>query len=164
MSKINELAKECLEQTNGIWKDAAELLELKLQTDSELMRELLKPMLSKAVWTVITKIARDQRKPFFKTDVEEEEFVKIHSDSKGIEAVSIRSWYAYNLQGGVKLGDATKEDLDVAIEYHKRFAENNAKKAVWLSKIREMTISRVKDTVTEDNIKEFAVSAGLKLD
>ena len=160
MSKrINDLAKQALEESNGNWHSAAKLMEFWLSTNQELREELLQPFLSKAVWDTVKACARLERKPYFNTPLEELKFAQVHSDTEGISHVSNRSWHNYPLQGGLKLGEAKYEDLRDAYEFHQKLADDNAFKARWLSAIASKiqgTNFKVAEIVSEEDIGRIA--------
>lgn len=152
---INDLAKKALDEVDGDWAKAAKTLESWLENDKSLMDEMLKPFLSKAVWTVITACARATRKPYF-TTTDVIELAQMSSDNtEGIEQVAKRAWFNYCLQGGLKLGEATYDDLQTAVETHQHLADTNAYKARWLARIASLVKGSGKDTVKESLTEEL---------
>lgn len=159
-NRINELVKQALEETNGNWADASKLMESWVNDDPELLKELMKPLISKAVWDAVRGYARSTRTPYFREGTNAEmSFVAKHNDIKGIEEVSNRSWYNYVLHGGLKLGEAKYQDLKDAYELHQRLAETNAFKARWIAAIAkkiENTNYKVCEVVSEEEIGKLA--------
>lgn len=149
------IAKQCLEEADGDWEQAAQLMEARVLNDDALYKEVALPLIKRAVWALVRGASRKKRQTFFSNR-------RVGKDTTtGIKAVAAMNWLDYPLMGGQKLGDATREDLQKNIEKHVSDAKENEKKANWLSRIQSGVVTVVRDSLSSDKIAELAEEVGL---
>lgn len=154
------VASDCLEQSNGDPKKASQLMRERLDSSDNLRDAVTRPLIDGAIWTLITKAMRQTRSNYFKQTNNERQGLAVvrTGGTKGIEAVSARNWYDYPLAGGLKLGDATKNDVNEQITIHLREVETNRQRAEFFKRIvdRIPDGKKVREVLTNDQIQEMA--------
>lgn len=149
------VARKCLAQAEGDWKAAAALMTRRAADDAALRTALL----DAAIWYAIRHAAASARPAYFRREAAEESDLS----KRGLRLMAARNMYDYPLMGGLRLGDATREDLAENIAKHEADAATNAKKAAWLTSVsRHVTEDkRVRECLDSEALERLAEAAGL---
>lgn len=149
---LNELAKICLERADGDWRAAADEMAVHVNSDDPLFRELMEPLLAGAVWDKIRYTAGRHRRSFHRHATAPKA-----PSNDGIKAVSQR-WYDYPIYGGVRLGDATKEDIKAAIEGYTIQEQSNRQRREFMERLHKKVPKgkQVRQVLSEDQIERLS--------
>ena len=131
------LAKECLLESNGDWEVAARAMQDRIDNDQKLFNEIMKPLVSKAIWDQIRIQSAQVRKSYQSTATP----VQNKDNTNGLFALAKESWLNYPIWGGKRLGEATAADLDAAIAGYQNLADANRTQAERMRRVR----SAIKD-------------------
>lgn len=149
---VGTLAERCLESCQGDWKKAAAKMEREVRSNAGLYSELMDPLVSGAVWERVRQAARSQRRSFHNAATAPKS-----PKNDGLEAVA-QSWYDYPIYGGVRLGDATREDLQSAIDGYRMHEQSNRMRREFMERIYAKLPDgkRVRETLHESEIERIA--------
>lgn len=157
---VAEMARKALAECDGDWEKAARLLRSWADSNETLYRALADSLIDKACWSAIRGASHNQRRNLF--DPTHGEIPLPNWNDADIRAVAKNGWYDYALPGGLKLGDAKREDVEEAIDFHMVQSRSNMVKAKWL----QLLLGRltdpakiVRDLVKEEIIAELAGQA-----
>lgn len=117
---IDGLAKQALDEADGDWGRAAAIFRTWVDFDQEIKDAILEPFLERGIWRAIRRAASFHRGWL--------ERKTTPVDQVGIEAMA-GAYFSYPLVGGLKLGDATINILEVERDMHQQFATANDLKA-----------------------------------
>ena len=131
------LAKECLLESNGDWQVAARAMQDRIDNDQDLFNEIMKPLVSKAIWDQIRVQAGQVRQAYQNT----EKPTQNKDDTSGLHSLARKSWLNYPIWGGKRLGEATAAELDAAIAGYQNLADANRTQAERMRRVR----SAIKD-------------------
>jgi len=147
---IAELASICIEDSDGDWSAAADLMEARVRDDRSLRDELTDPLISSAVWAAIRGASRKTRTAFHRAPNKA-------PSNDGIKAVA-KSWYDYPIYGGVRLGDATKDEILAAVDGYRVQEESNRARREFMERIASKlkASKKVRECLTEQQIEALA--------
>ena len=153
MTTLNELVKAAIEEGGGGWDDAVEILRKKLRGNKRLFDEVVWPIILISLryqvrshdhldrisfWNVMNAVGGDGVSG--ESDMSEARRTALLQSTMS----SIGSIYNYPLQGGKKLGDARRADMQVEISWHDSMAKANRVRADWF----KMIVARLPDEKT----------------
>lgn len=158
---IHSKAREALEKVGGDWSKAQAQFQSWLDHDRKLYRELIGPMVSKAIWDGIRSVAATMRQEALTSggDSSAYDHSKPNPDRAiadgALERVALRHLMEFPLQGGLVLGDATRPEVDAACELYAGLARGNARNEKWLKSISKAlpnATRRVRKAMGEDDL------------
>lgn len=152
-----DAARDCIEQAKGDRYKAAKLFRREVDEDGGLRRELIEPLLEKACWEQIRRVAHVDRKPYWSSTVKTG-----NDNTSGIASVAkkhAQDWLSYPLSCGKVLGDANRDEVDAERALHEMNARTNAVRARFYGKIVDAmgSAKRVRDALTNDKLDELSL-------
>lgn len=151
---LADAIKQAYEQADGYAEQAAQILKDWAQNNDPLYRALMDPLLDSAVWQAVNRHRRTQNRQY-RTKA------RTGSDNPaGLKQVAqqhAQDWLdGYRLRNGLRLGDATWEELVEEIEWHNTLAATNAQRARWYQKIVERIGDKpVRHALNNDTIEQL---------
>lgn len=133
VNPVMQAAREVLEEANGEWVEAAKIFRARLDNDQKLRAILLEPLLDKAIWAAIRGVDATYRK-----QLDHNLSLNNERTTEGLQAIAsdnYESYYDYPLTGGVKLGDANRDEIKDAMLLHRLYKTSNAIKETWFALI-----------------------------
>lgn len=149
--EVNELGRQALKKCGGDWERAAKWMRKQLDENTELMRELLDPLIDGQIWYVIRMLAHKQR-ACGPTCVGEDD------GRQGIESGAARQLLDYPLRGGLPLRKAKRPDIRAEREWHQTLVQTNAFKDRWYGLIeKQLRDDRkvVESVLTEERLQKL---------
>ena len=171
MGILNELVKAAMEESSGDWDGAVEILRKKLRGNKRLFDEVVWPIILISLRYQVRNNDHLDRMSFWgamnKLDgdgVSGESDMSQARRTALLESTmsSIGSIYNYPLQGGKKLGDARRADMQVEISWHDSMAKANRVRADWFKMIAARLPDEktaVRKALTETEIMEMGKAA-----
>ena len=139
---LNNLIEEAMREVDGVWDDAVESLRKKLRGSKKLFDEVIWPIILISLrYKVRSHDAIDRLDYWNEVIAGDGVSGESHMSEARITALmestvkAIGSIYNYPLQGGKKLGDAIKSDLEVETDWHDKMARTNGVRAEWFRMI-----------------------------
>jgi hypothetical protein len=152
------VAVSCLEEADGDWSMAAELMRKRIEEDADLRSEILKPLIDGAIWTLIRNAAHRTRTSWKPS----EEAEAAHGESVARIRRVAASLYDWPLPGGIKLGRATAQTLEEAISIYESNEKRNGARKAWLREIKSKVKGdkTVAECLTEAQIERLRIKHG----
>lgn len=152
----NKAAREAFTKAGGdIVEAQAELVKM-VNSDADLYKEVLDPWLSRACYDIIRKICRDDRRRIWNAP-----HLQVVDTSKGMSRASNTNLMDFPLPGGLRLGQATRDEVTKAASFYETQARNMTHKSTWLGLIGQGL--KANDTVekryTEERLLELQQEA-----
>lgn len=146
---LSKTAKKALDSADGDWAAATDLLCRWVRADTALYQALVEPMIDSAAYAAIRNVAHAARSRFKIAGLRANP-----DNSTGLKAIAAENWLDYPLQGGLKLGNASKNDLKTEIKEHEVLVKSNAKQARLYKKIitKMGAATTVRDALNGDDI------------
>lgn len=153
-----DVARQCLEDAKNDRLKASKLFRREIDEDGDLRRELIEPLLDKACWDQIRKVAHTDRKPYWASVGHQANA----DNTDGVQHVAqehARDWLSYPLSCGKVLGDANRDEVLAEQSMHDMHARQNAIRARFYGKIAEKMgkAKRVRDALTNDKLDELSL-------
>jgi len=156
---MNELAQKALEEAQGDWSKAFELMLQWVEDNPDALEEVIRH----GCWHAIQIAAANVRTQYFRSAASQcSEGVsgetQARTSSADLRSLAFKSWYNYQLPGGVRLGDADREKLDAAHQRYEKLANSNAQRARFVDRVRENVHGEktVEECLNEERIEEIA--------
>ena len=152
---LNQIATQCLDEAEGDWQAAATAMRAEIDSDEVLSAELLRPLISGAIWDLIRHAAHRDRKKCLQPDAGED-------NTDGLKAMARRTLLDFQLRDGKRLGDATRPDVIQAADWYGVLARTNGINATWLSAIVKKLPDDeklVSDVLTEEQARKLRTRA-----
>lgn len=154
---MRDEAREALEMAEGDWERALEILLDHTNRNEELKQRAV----VKGCWESIKQQAAQIRTSYFREAKEEEPSGERDSRVTGsaLRDLARRSWYDYQLPGGMRLGSATRDDLDAASHRYMKLAQTNEQRHNFVERVKSLLGDKegtVEDHVSEEAIEEVA--------
>ena len=171
MATLNELVNAAMKESSGGWDDAVEILRKKLRGSKRLFDDVVWPIIlislryqvrshdhldRMSFWNAISAVGGDGVSG--ESDMSQARRTALLESTMS----TIGSIYNYPLQGGKKLGDARRSDMQVEISWHDSMAKANGVRADWF----KMIVARLPDektavrmALTETEIMEMGKAA-----
>lgn len=130
---LGSVAREALDDAKGNVLSATGIMTNRMMTDTALYRLLMFDVIRTACYAAVTAQARAERRVIWhsKQPTIEEQKGRVRDRSVGI----IRTLMDFNLPGGVRLGDARREDILTAINNYTGYIGDMLIKRRWLELI-----------------------------
>jgi hypothetical protein len=156
--KMHDLAKMALDQQDGDWSKAFALLMDWLEEDQQALEEVLRH----GAWHAIQVAAAQVRQQYFRQAAGGEEYSgesQARTSGAALREIATRSWYNYQLPGGLRLGDADHESLHKAAERYRKLSESNAQRREFVDRVQGLlgdSEKTVEEVVRESDIESVA--------
>lgn len=169
MATLNELIKTAMQEADGVWDDAVESLRRKLRGSKALFDEIVWPIILISLRYKVRNRDALNRSDYWSEVIgsdgisgelqmsEARKMALLESTAKAIGSI-----YNYPLQGGKKLGDAIKSDLENEIAWHDKMAHVNGMRAEWFGMMAARLPNekvKVRKALTEAEIIEMSGAA-----
>ena len=154
---IKIVAREAFDATGENWEQAVSKFLQWIRVDKELFEAIGTPLIHGAVKNAVYDIGRTTRKEFFRADA-----AAGQEKTAACMVEYVRFKMNYPLRNGLRLGDATRQELDAEIQFFTSQSATMAFKARWFKLIRNKLKSddvRVKDVLTENDLNKFEKQA-----
>ena len=149
---IRQIALDCVESCPD-WLTAAALMRSIIDSDPALYRKLAEPLIDGAIWTSIRHAARATRRDFQVPASGGTRRIEAN-DAEAMGRERLKDWLSYQLSGGTRLGDATREKILEDAQWHDTLAHVNAKKACLFKEIAaRIGERRVRDVLDHEAIE-----------
>jgi hypothetical protein len=150
---LYELARNALVDLDGNVPAAIEDVISAITGSENLLQIVIRQTVEKAVESVVGSVMRTDRAMIYQAHT--------RSPSAGRKAVAAlaggiaRSIFDFPLAGGVKLRDATREQVEKQADLYAAFAKDQATKATWLREIanRMGHAAKVSDALKESDVE-----------
>jgi hypothetical protein len=154
-ASIYDLALECLEAEGGDVREAAKRLGVRLMEDEHLRASVLEDLVQIAVSRAVDSKTSDARRRIWRQSADGP--AQVVALANGI----FNSLYDFPLAGGVKLGDATKDQvLAQANAYGTVIADIQVKRRFMQAIAGKLKVGdRVRDVMTEDQLRSLKSEA-----
>lgn len=167
---LEELAKKCYDANDGDILKATNEFEKKIRADDELFRAALEPLVRQACYSIISGMMRSERKAVWKGTGAIQPSKPIYTapvhrpDTPArVEALATGTLMMFPLMGGLRLRDATVEQVSENAQMYADKASDMAWKARWLNAIaRKMGNDKTKkvvDILTESELNTLKAEA-----
>lgn len=148
-----ELARNALQDCDGNVHAAIEDVISAITGSENLLQIVIRQTVEKAVESVVGSVMRTDRAMIYQSHT--------RTNAAGQKAVAAlaggiaRSIFDFPLAGGVKLRDATREQVEKQAEIYAAFAKDQATKAAWLREIanRMGSAAKVSDALKESDVE-----------
>lgn len=156
--KLRAIAKECLADVDGDWKRAADLMRERVTKDRAMFEELMMPMVDAAIWNHIRLASAEGRRGGLRSS--QDNVRGLYSVARTVERGLLDT---FRLQGGMKLGDATRGTLAVEIAVRRRNADGNTRAATFLAAISDKVPASkcVRDVLSNEQVNKLYGKHGL---
>lgn len=162
---LDHITRECMDKAGGDPRKAAKLVRKEVDKNPDVRDFLVDKLIDEAIWQQVTRVMRQIRSTYFRTAHEKSvaRSDKRRAPVSGITSVSEHNWFDYRLATGLKLGDATKEEVIRQIDLHTANATGNARRAAFLSMVAERLTDdrKVRHVLTNEEIQQMADNIGL---
>lgn len=155
---MTSLAQEAMAICDGYWEPAAEWMLTALRSDSELLIEVIDEHLPNIVWRAVREQTHGTRTRFFEVSAEEVAASNAAA-SERLRVHAMRSVYEWPLRRGLKLGDATREDLRAESEWHGKLSAANRRQQKWYEAIEACLPKRKQDAIVRDHVSEQKIES-----
>jgi hypothetical protein len=156
---VADVARESLEDAGGDVIRATDAMVAVVQKDQRLFRDLMSPLVKSACYAAVRSQCRAQRRTIWHAaqPSADSERAKVVALAGGIAA----TYYDFPLPGGVRLGDAMREEVKDAAGFFAKQSEDMGHKARWLQMIARATPAdkRVRDALTLKKIESMKQKA-----
>lgn len=149
------VAKDCLKKAKGNLAKATELMMRRVKADEVLYRLFLDPFLQQACYTILGEIGRHNNDTVWRGGSRSP-----YAERQGV-IVYGEGLLGWMLLGRIRLGDATKADLEEGIRHYRAQSDDMAIKAAWLSLIDDQLPkgAKVKDAFTAIQLEHLQEQA-----
>lgn len=154
---LMDAARDCMARANDDRAKAAKLFRREIDQDGDLRREMIEPLLDKACWEQIRKVAHADRRPYW-ASAGAQSGADNTSGVKGVAKTHAQDWLSYPLSCGKALGDANRDEVEAERDMHDMHARHNAMRARLYDKIIGAMgkAKRVRDALSNDQLEEFS--------
>jgi len=155
---MNELARQALEQANGDWSEAFNLMLKWVGDDPEALDEIVRH----GCWHAVQIAASQVRQQYFARDKDDEqESGEAYARTSGsrLREIARQSWYNYPLPGGQRLGSATQKDLEHAHHRYDKLSKSNGQRRDFIERVQGLlgeSSKVVEEVVAEEDIENAA--------
>lgn len=162
-SALKKAVRECLRKAKNDSQRAAVLLEERVRKSSSLKREFLDPLITAACHEAVNSEIRVQRRGIWLSNVASD-IRKIDYGAQANRVVLLAKsniLMMFPLPGGKPLGEATGDEVDEAIGFYERQADNMSFKVRWLKLVRPRIPAgkKVRDGLTNERLAELQTEA-----
>jgi hypothetical protein len=151
MSKIDEIAAECLDKANGDWDKAARGVRRRVDASPELYRELTEGSLGRLIWDRIKRAA-------FRKRIKCVRYAKLSNSRRADMDLGKATLLDFPIPGGGRLGDATHAQIREGAAVYHDHAYRNGLKGLFLDKVGDKMEATPKKTV-EAVLSNLALAA-----
>jgi hypothetical protein len=150
------VAREALDIAGGNALKATELMVERVESDGRLYRLLMDPLVRLACYNVVSQQIRSKRKAVYKTKQPSKKKAKA-----SVAALAAGNLLDFPLPGGLRLGEATRNDVAAAQAFYASQASDMGHKARWLGMVLHALPKgkKVKDAITPAKLEAFKVEA-----
>lgn len=167
---LEELAKECYDTNDGDILKATNEFENKVRADDVLFRTALEPLVRQACYSIISGIMRTERKAVWngagvKATAKPIYTTPVHRPDNAIRvaALATGTLMMFPLMGGVRLRDATRQQVSDTAQMYADKASDMAWKSRWLglvaAKMGDDETKKVVDIISESELNELKAEA-----
>lgn len=167
---IEELAKKCYEENGGDIIASTNAFEKAVMADDAMFRAALEPLVRQACYSIISGMMRSERKSVWKGTGAIQPAKPIYTapvhrpdSASRVEALATGTLMMFPLMGGLRLRDATVEQVSENAQMYADKASDMAWKARWLNAIaRKMGNDKTKkvvDILTESDLNTLKAEA-----
>jgi hypothetical protein len=155
---IFSFVQQAYEQADGNFDKATNLIEEWLDENPTLREEIAQSLVRQAIRDHIQRFASGIRTTFYVKRPPGKD------NTRGLERLAeqaLKKWYDLPLPGGKKLGDAMKDEVKAAADYHLDLGRTHNSRGKFLSALAGSIPEgkKVRDVITEKKIEEIASSA-----
>jgi hypothetical protein len=155
INPVTQAAREALLAADNDVLKATEALRQRVKGNPALFRQLMEPLVHDACYDAVRAQCRVQRSAIWSPPVH-------RADSADrVKALAQSNLMSFPLPGGLRLGDATREDVVKAREFYASQADSMAHKARWLELVAQSLTGRktVAKALTETRLQELKEAA-----
>jgi hypothetical protein len=158
---LYELAREYLEAASGSTEDARAMLIERLETDHRVLAAIADAAISEAVRSVVGSSMRTDRAAIIK-GVATKPKLDFNAVTKSLEDTHRRMLLDFPLAGGVRLRDATREEVLAQADLYRKTETDARRKSTWLESVAKRLKPRqvVGKVMSEDKVVTLFVEAG----
>lgn len=150
---VPQTSRQCLLEAGGDVTKATNRMSAIIRDDKALFQQLMWPLIDNACYDAIRQECRLQRRKIWETPRYTEDNILAVASTRLMDMI---------LPGGLKLGEAHKNDLLDAAEFYDRQAENMAHKGRFLSAVAgKLNGKRVNRALDEEQLCELQVNTEL---
>jgi hypothetical protein len=153
-SRVQEAVQEVLTAAENDVVKATALLQARVMEDRDLYREIMDPLVRTACYDLLRRLQKSERRIIWQSDFSKPEDHR--SRVIALAGGTLSSLLNFPLPSGLRLGDATRQDVLSAAAFYAKQANDMAVKSCWL----ELVAKRVKEgTIVRDVLDDRALIA-----
>lgn len=155
-ASLRDLVRQALVQSDGRW-EGAEARVVEVLRDTAIWASCKEEGLPILAHALVVQSAHAYRHTALKAAAA---LPDVQEGTNRLRAVARASLLSYPLEGGLRLGDARKGDVEHAAEVREQQATANLRSARWLRAIAERLQGQrqVKSVLSEEDLRELAAS------
>jgi hypothetical protein len=155
---LKQVAAQCLREAEGDWVAAATEMRAIVDADPDFRGELLKPLISGAIWDLIRYCASQDRLKCIRPEAGTD-------STTGLEEMARRTLLDFPLRGGQRLGDAKRLQVVESADWYNVLACANGTNAAWLKSVIKALPDddkTVSDVLSEEEVRTLRTKAEKK--
>lgn len=154
---LSDLARAELQRAEGDTEKATTNLVVRLHRDRELLRLVIEDAISIAVSSCVEGTMRGKRAALIRTSTEPRSSEEGQAAATAHVHFLTTSLLDFPLANGLKLREATREQVEIQANRYELFANDTARKARWLFIVAQFTPAgkRVGDVISDERALEL---------
>lgn len=157
---VAEAARKALTKANGDVRKATDILEHAVRSDRKLRDLLTDPLISSACYDAVRRVCHAERRAVWKAPIEKLVKGRLTGSARVVK-LAAGNLLMFSLPDGLKLGEATREDITEAANFYSKQAGDMAHKSRWLQLIAQSLPAgkKVREVLTDRRLRELQQEA-----